>query len=289
MAKDKDGPVNHDDPKKGNKNRPSGKEGLKARQGKEKTRDVAPVPGLYGISNDCVYPRPGHGPLVEPTYNLRKASGQKEMYLPGAWQDFMKDFNTKVAFDRIVAPDWGPSKGRNEKGMLRFNALIYPGRNIVRILQVAIGKDGGLWGLLDSLDASVLPVVNVSSTPDAHPEYDAPHHYHSVYSCTQKGLYFLQENSPVVPIVSIQNQEQWIQMEKLEAIDLPKTVTISAGNQAAICATAGDLTSKTGELAGGQTAQVTELRIAKGGIWGKVETGWIALRYRDKNPTDWII
>ncbi len=275
------------------------KHGDKKKDG-NKHNEVAPLPGLYTLALATLHTRPHEGPLVEPTYNIPKASGQKDFPLGVEWMNYLGGINNEVAYGRIIAPDWGPSKGINDKGLLKFNALVYPGRNIVRILQVELGKDKAYWGLVDTLDANQLPVLPEPGSAAAHPEYDAPHHYHTVYSCAAEGSYFLQPNAPVVPLLSKiddnhkkKNKDpelgQWIQMEKLKAISLPVTVTVTAPDGVSLYLTPGDFSSQSGSLACQATMVIGELRIATGGIWGGDGLNWLALRLNDLNTTDWLI
>ena len=39
----------------------------------------------------------------------------------------------------------------------------------------------------------------------------------------------------------------------------------------------------------GQNVTVTQVGIGRGGIWGKIDGGWIALRYNGANLTSWAI
>ena len=237
---------------------------------------------LYIFSDSSNWQRPKKGPMVTPMFDIAKASGQKELYLEGKWLEYFKNTNTEVGYGRIIAADYGPSKGINEKGKLIFNTLVYPGRNIVRVLRVVSGKkDEGDWALVDCLDENTIPGADINVN-------DTPHYIHTVYGSTKKGALDLGEDAPIVPLIG--SGGRWIQMEWLEKIELPKAVIISADGGVPICSTPGDLSTKLADnLPKGQQTVVGELRIAKGGIWGRTETGWIALRYNGANQTDWNI
>ena len=99
---------------------------------------------LYIFSTESYWKRPGNGPLVTPTYTDTKTSTGKEVTLGKEWVDYFKRTNTQstIAYDRIIAPNWGPSKGINSNGKLIYNTLVYPGRNIVKVTEKLTGKDG---------------------------------------------------------------------------------------------------------------------------------------------------
>ena len=236
---------------------------------------------LYTFSKEAYWQRPAQGPLVTPHYDLTKSSGNKSAILGTAHQNWIRGMNSPRQWDKLSANDWGPSKGFNNKGMLILNTLIYPGRNLVELKYVTTGIDGEQWGLLESIDQA-------GKIPDASINYiDTPHLVHTVYGSNGKWSWFPLVNSPYVPIVA--PGERWIQMKWLEKIVLPKTVTITTTSGVNVRINPGDLTSRNGAKLWREKVEVTELTIAKGGIWGRIKEGWIALRFADKNLTDWVI
>ena len=249
--------------------------------------DVPPVvtqPDLFTFSKAAYWARPAGGPLVTPHYNTTKAGTDKEEILGESWISWMRTklSNTAKMWGKIIAPDWGPSKGFNSKGKLIFNCLVYPGRNVVRVKQVVTGLDGQQWGELDALDLDTQ--VKIDSSVN---HIDTPHLIHTVYGSNTKWTWFPLANSPRVPLLG--TGKRWIEMKWLEKIALPRTVTVTAYPGLNVRINPGDLSTKKGAKSWREKVEITELTIAKGGIWGRVKEGWIALRFQDKNLTDWEI
>ena len=78
----------------------------------------------------------------------------------------------------------------------------------------------------------------------------------------------------------------WIDMKTLSPVDaqLPKKVKVLADMNLR--------DAPLGEVVGSQPAGeiwITSVTLGKGGIWGKVAGGWIALRYNGANMTNWQI
>jgi hypothetical protein len=236
---------------------------------------------LYVFSHAAFWQRPAGGPLVTPTYNVTKTSGDKVALLGAEWQGYLRSTNSAAAYAKIVAKDWGPSKGINQNGMLILNALIYPGRNVVRIVRTEIGLDGALWGLLDALPNGPIPGPETNFI-------DTPHLVHRVYGSNSKWTWFELSNSPAVPLVG---SPRWVRMEWLLPIDslLPKIVKVTAFPYLNIREFPDVQSSRIASKLWGSSVTVREIRIAKGGIWGRLDNGWIALRYNDGNLTDWKI
>jgi hypothetical protein len=83
------------------------------------------------------------------------------------WQNYIKKWNTVRAWEKISAPDVGPSKGFNAVGGLRYLGLIYPGVNVVNVLELRQGSDGQTWARIESIDMGAIPgaAVNPTDTP----------------------------------------------------------------------------------------------------------------------------
>jgi hypothetical protein len=241
-------------------------------------------PDLYVFSKAAYWMRPAGGPLVTPHFNLTKAGTDKEENLGEPWLGWMKTGleNTTRMWGKIIAPDWGPSKGFNHKGRLVFNCLVYPGRNVVRIKQVVTGLDGQLWGELETID------INTAIELDGSINYiDTPQLVHTVYGPQKKWTWFELASAPHVPLLG--SGQRWIEMKWLEKITLPRTVTIKSLSGVSVVAQPGDLDTQNETRPWLEKVDILELTIAKGGIWGRIKEGWIALRFQDKNLTDWII
>ncbi len=241
-------------------------------------------PDLYVFSKAAYWIRPTGGPLVTPHFNTTKAGTDKEETLGEPWLIWMKSglANTERMWGKIVAPDWGPSKGFNQKGKLVFNCLVYPGRNVVRIKQVVTGLDGQLWGELETIDINAPAILDGSIN-----HIDTPHLVHSVFGPRNKWTWFELASSPHVPLLG--SGPRWIEMKWLEKITLPRTVRIKSLSGLAVQIQPGNPNTMKGTKAWLDKVEVLELAIAKGGIWGRIREGWIALRFQDENLTDWII
>jgi len=236
---------------------------------------------LYTFSVSAYWLRPMGGPLVTPHYDIAKASGNKDVPLDAPYINWIQKMNSAIQWAKIIAKDWGPSKGFNENGILKLNGLVYPGRNVVRVTKIVKGSDGEKWGLLESINKN-------GKIPDSSVNYiDTPQLIHTVYGSTSKWSYSELANAPRVPVIGV--GERWIQMKWLQPILLPKTVTITSGSGVNVRQVPGDLTNRSGVKRWMDKVSILELKIAKGGIWGRIAEGWIALRNNNTNLTDWKI
>jgi GH25 family lysozyme M1 (1,4-beta-N-acetylmuramidase) len=236
--------------------------------------------GLYVFARAAYWARPNGGPLVTPNYNVTKTSGDKDVVIRQDLIDYLKLTNSAKAYEKIVAPDWGPSKGFNKNGLI-INNLIYPGRNLVWILKTMTGIDGEKWGQLESLPVAVPgPEINYK---------DTPHLVHTVYGSNTKWTWFDLAFAARVPIMG--DGPRYVRMEWLEPVDamLPKAVRVTAFPWINVRELPDVSSVKVGSKLWGANVTIYEVRIAKGGIWGKIDSGWIALRYNDANMTDWKI
>src|SRR5574343_603629 len=149
---------------------------------------------LYAFNKLANWERPAGGPLVIPTYDNPRKDESKECAIGQEWIAYLKRLNPdKTAFKHIVSEDYGPTKGYNAHGKLRFNLLVYPG-NVVSIDKVVNG-----WGLLNTLSMNVPPSLSVNWK-------DHPHLIHKVYGATRNGGI---QNLPHAPYVPVLGNSRW--------------------------------------------------------------------------------
>lgn len=238
---------------------------------------------LYIFSKASYWKRPTDGPLVTPTYDTTKSSGAKDTIVDQKWINLLSQWNPNPkSMGKILDPAWGPSKGINHNGKLMLIALIYPGRNVVSVKNLQTGLDGEKWGELEYLDANSVPGSEINYI-------DRPDIVHRVYGSNTSWSWFDLASSPVVPILSF--VKRYVEMKWLTPISslLPKTVKVSPNFSLNVR----DLPSIEGRIVGllnaSQLVEVHQVKIGRGGIWGRCHLGWIALRNNDKNLTDWQI
>ncbi len=159
---------------------------------------------LYTFNSSACQRRPGDGPLVVPHFAVTREGNESNVIALGKdWIKYLKRINGKKAYNKLVAVDYGPSKGFNKQGKLKFNMLCYPG-NPVNILRVEIGVDGHEWGLLDTLPLDLIPGAGI--TRERFPWY-----FHEVYGWHNDEPSKL-KNAPIVPIIG---KNRWIPMRWL--------------------------------------------------------------------------
>jgi hypothetical protein len=227
---------------------------------------------LYIPSELAYFERRNKGPLVIQHFDSPHRDESKAQILDEDWQDYLKHINTKQCYNKITAPDWGPSKGFNRQGKLIFNALVYPGRNVVNITRI---DDG--WGALETLPMDRLPKCSI---------YDMPHLIHQVYGYDGK-RYFNLANSPNVPLIGA--EQRWIDMKWLTPLPSSRVVKVTALPWINIREQPTTASAVAGSYVYGRRVTVYGVEVGRGGLWGRVDSGWIALRYNGKNLTDWKI
>jgi hypothetical protein len=128
------------------------------------------------------------------------------------------------------------------------------------------------------------------STPDLTNlnAFDNPELVHMVYDYNRANGWG-ERNKPV--FVPILGGPWWVEMNKLVSVDgmLPKIVKIRAFPRLNVRSDAGTDAPVSGYKYFGEGVMVEQVEIAKDGIWGKVSGGWIGLRHRGTNWTDWKI
>ena len=208
--------------------------------------------------------------------------GDNIVLLPKPWVDFISAVNNgnKIAMRNIVAPDYGPSKGYNSNGLLKYISLTYPGRNIVKIERVLYSNIGQLWGVIDGIPMDKIP------TSVTYNAFDTPHLVHQLYGVSKKGTFFPLKNITYAPILGL---NWYIPMQFLQKIIYPKTVTVNLP-VLKVMKSPDPLSLQVGSLDFNSKIAVIKIETGNGGIWGQTpDGGWISLRYQDTNYTDWQI
>ena len=240
--------------------------------------DETPVTksGLYRFAGYNYWARPGGGPLTLPmTHSKGKLGDNLSRYPWSTLAPILRGLNptNPAALDLIARPDWGPSKGL-EGNYIKWIGLLWPGRNIVQIDEIVDG-----WGLVSGCPLSEAEKLN---------PYDNPNLVHLVYDYNKSTGWGERLKPVYVPILG---GPWWVEMNKLVSVDsqLPKSVRVIAIpwlNVRQLPKVQSPIVSR--RLVG-TTVTILEVTIAHGGIWGRIDLGWIALRYNDRNFTDWKI
>jgi hypothetical protein len=239
----------------------------------EVTPKIEPADGpsnLYTFAQNNYWARPGGGPLVLPMSRVRGKADNMSKFLWSALKHELEKLNptnAKDAIAKISADDWGPTKGLDGK-YIKWIGLLWPGRNIVKVSEIIDG-----YGRVDGV---ALGSVSVNA-------YDNPELVSLVYDYHITNGYGERKRPIYVPIIG---GPWWIKMDTLFSVDvqLPKKVKVLAAMNLR--------NAPMGDVIGNQPSGevvITGVKLGKGGIWGKVAGGWIALRYKDKNMTDWKI
>ena len=238
--------------------------------------------GLYVFDPVNYFARPGGGPLTMPMSRITKLGDNMTNY---PWK-IMKPILTRLnptnsaAVGQISAPDWGPSKGLSGD-YIKWIGLLWPGRNIVKIEEVKDGApySNGLWGRVQGMSLDEATKVNM---------YDSPHLVHYVYDYNKANGYGERAKPVYVPILG---GPWWVDMTRLVSLDgmLPKNIIIRAFPRLNVRKEPASDSEVVGYKTYNETVKVTSVQLGKGGIWGKVDTGWIGLRHNGVNWTDWKI
>jgi GH25 family lysozyme M1 (1,4-beta-N-acetylmuramidase) len=110
---------------------------------------------------------PGQGPLTQYLSRIPK-KGDNRLTLNKIWQDYIAKWNTAQEYGKIISPAFGPTFGINDKGMLVYLGLVYPGDNIVKVKSIVSGLDGLAWAYIDTIPLDTIPdstKINPTATP----------------------------------------------------------------------------------------------------------------------------
>lgn len=237
--------------------------------------------GLYTFSDVNYYSR-GKGPLTLAMSRQRKLGDNLVNLNWKQLKPVLQKLNAsnKAAVDQIVREDWGPTKGR-DGDTVRWIGLLWPGRNIVKIEETTEGPydSPGTWGRVNGIAVEKAGILNVDNNPDL---------VHMVYDYHSRGGWAPRKKPVYVPIL---NGPWWVEMNKLVSVDslLPKIVKITAFPRLNLRGGPGTDAAMIGYKYFGDTVIVDQVKIGKGGIWGKIPDGWIGLRASGTNWTDWKV
>jgi lysozyme len=114
------------------------------------------TPNLYRVASEKwpithapLTEPPGGGPLTQ-TLSHTPKQVYTETPLNQTWQNYIQRWNDDRAMKKICAIDYGPSKGINNNGMLRYIGLVWPSnasqRNVVNVLEIQ-----GTWARIESI------------------------------------------------------------------------------------------------------------------------------------------
>ena len=249
------------------------------------------LPGLYQYNTANYYPRTTGLPLSLPLW-LDRQPGNGLVGID--WTKFKAlllrlNAANLPAVDLLQRADWGLNKGM-DGAKIKWSGMSWPGRNILKIAEVV-----GAWGRVDGFGvfspaaAGSMPVVDLSTLDlsKLNPT-DNPELVHKVYDYNSlKG--WAERAKPIyVPLLG---GPWWVDMSKLLSVSgqLPKLVKITAIPRMNIRSAPSTTAAVLGYAYYSQSFNITEVRIAAGGVWGKIATGWIALRNNGTNYTTWLI
>jgi len=242
---------------------------------------VTNAPGLYIFSPACYWYRHS-GPGVIPFFaSPREGNETKQIVLGGDWLKWIRSHNVAQAWKKITAPDWGPSKGwKIWQLLLKWNALLYCGRNVATVLDVVSGQ-GGEWGLLKTIPYSKKPPVNIN-------KYDNPDIIHTVYGVNKTQGWFTLDYAPTVPVIG--DAPRYVNLKWLTPVSslLPKEVIVTSTMGLRIRKEPG-FWDTVDILDCGASTTIHEVTIGPLGLWGRVDKGWVGLRIVGQNLTDFII
>jgi len=259
---------------------------------------TVPVPpvtvrsNLYSVTDPSNYfSRPGGGPLTLPmTRAYGKLGDNMNNYL---WPELksviakINPSNLADAVDKCSAPDWGPSKGLeivgkkpNVREVNHWIGLLWPGRNIVKIENI-----DGYWGQVTST-LSMAQALRLTNP------FDHPDQVHMIYDFNNASGYGLRKKPVYVPLLDgNDDMPWWVDMRKLVSLDsyLPRLITVTAAPYLNVRSEATTAASVVGRIVQGKTIMIYQIKVGERGIWGKTDSGWIALRFNGDNFSDWIV
>ena len=247
--------------------------------------DTTPVKSnLYVFSDVCYWNRSG-GPLTNPMSRITKM-GDNKMPLTWVkkWLPYFKALgNTALALSKITAVDVGPSQGLDVlKDKLKYLGLTWAGRNIVHIKTIVEGLDGQKWGEVETISENLVPDITKVN------RFSCPATIHTMYGFSASTKYYSLPFSCYLPLLS--TSPFYVPMNTLVSVDsmLPKTVKGISWPYLNVRETP-ESTLVVGRILPYTSTIILEVKIANNGIWGRNDKGWLALRFNDKNMTDWKI
>lgn len=143
----------------------------------------------------------GGGPLTQ-TLSTTAKKAYFETSLSADWVKFIASFNTAATMAKITATNFGPSKGFNGAGKLRYIGLVWPsgpGVNVVKVTEIS-----GLWARIVGIPMGSGP--DSFFTPASHPWL-----FHKV--CDARGNPVLVQGAPI--ICPILGDSLWVPLSAL--------------------------------------------------------------------------
>ena len=245
--------------------------------------------GLYTFASGNFFLRPGGGPLTLPMSRQRRLGDNLDRVTWSVLKPTLARLNSTnpAAVDQIASANWGPSKGL-EGTIIKWIGLLWPGRNVVKVEEILDGVPDvhSSWGRVEGVALDKLASLSIYDTPDL---------VHMVYDYNKANGYGERAKPVYVPII---DGTWWVDMSNLVSVDdmLPKAVIIKGFPRLNVRAGAGTDAAVVGYKYYNETALIDQVRIGKGGLWGRVLPGsadlsetWIALRNNGTNWTDWKI
>lgn len=112
---------------------------------------------LWPVTHAPLKKPPSRGPMTQTLSHTAKKA-YEETPLNATWQNYIKKYNDDRGWKKIAAKDWGPSKGINGAGKLRYIGLVYPSNKSTNNIVKAVLKDGkpeisadGKWLHIESI------------------------------------------------------------------------------------------------------------------------------------------
>jgi len=235
----------------------------------------APSSDLYTFSQDNYYPRRGGGPLVLAVSRVRGKADNMTNYSWAALSPLLAKLNptNKAAVGLIANADWGPTKGV-ENGYVKWIGLLWPGRNIVKVQEIVNG-----YGRVNGISVPEVGSVNPFDNPDV---------VSMVYDYNKTNGWGERTKPVYVPILG---GPWWVDMGMLVSVDaqLPKSVKVTGFPGLNVRSSPTTAAPVVRSVATGQSVTIFEVIIGRGGLWGRVDGGYLSLRNNGSNWTRWKI
>ena len=201
--------------------------------------------------------------------------------LPHEWQDYTRAVNGRNdgVWQKIIDPRWGPSTGL-QNGKLGLISAGY-WTNVVYVLETF---QNGAWGRVECFGVQDAPPdpyeVNASTAPEKIHHVTMQNRDNQLVETGQYNA-----DHAYIPLIAAQANELYFPMAWLAKLATIRVITghlnvrVSPSTGAAVVA----------ELANGAQVMPLQIVVGEGGVWARIDTGWIALRYNGKLMTDWAV
>jgi len=222
---------------------------------------------------------------LRPRFPIRKTGTKTNLNVGKAWQDWIKALQwvgpgkqqlkqQENAYDLYCRWDACPTVGFTDTGLLKVLSLIFPG-NIVYVSEITTSEyDGQKWATVVGLPEDTPP------TTVADYFYDRPDVIHNPYQVNARNQLSEPSGAGLLgrwPVIGT----RYIPLDQLVPLTLPKAVVTT--HLLNIRQDAGTNHPVVGSLMPGVFVTVYELKVGKGGLWGRISLDgsprWICLRY----------